>query len=169
MQAACRGWKECRVFAVATRFLSLIAGVAMAALFLFLSFPVASDTKPATRTLASASPAFTAYEEAAIKRRAKARVDRLIRLAQDREKKKSGGSSQQKSVAPKKAAPKKAAPKKAAPKKAAPKKAALLRKPHRRRLHPKRPRLHKRKPHPRPRRRPLLRPQRSRPRPRRKT
>ncbi|MDH3578997.1 MAG: hypothetical protein OEM91_00020 [Hyphomicrobiales bacterium] len=104
-----------------------MASVALAALFLCLLFPDMANTNETNRSGLQAPQRLAAYqfsaqEEAAIKRRAKARIDRLIKLAA--EKKKSDSSSQKKSVAPKKVAPKKAAPKKAAPKKAAPKKKA---------------------------------------------
>ena len=63
-----------------------LAGVALAALFLFLLFPAASDTKPANRALASVSSTFSEYQKAAIERRARARVERWIRMAAEKKK-----------------------------------------------------------------------------------
>ena len=63
-----------------------LVGVALAALFLSLTFPAESGTNQANRTAVQRAVKLSAYEEAAIKRRAKARVKRLIRLAAERRK-----------------------------------------------------------------------------------
>ncbi len=66
--------------------LVILVGVALAALFLWLPSPDASDTKPASQRAVQELVKFSAYEEAAIKRRARARVERFIRLAAEKKK-----------------------------------------------------------------------------------
>jgi hypothetical protein len=62
--------------------MTLLIGVALAALFLWLPSPDASDTRLASQSVVQTTVKFSAAEEAMIKRRATARVQRLIRLAQ---------------------------------------------------------------------------------------